>query len=121
MNLMQRLWNASIRTRVFLRRRMPTNILLDKIRTRQGLKWGIPAMLLGGIYVFAAAMCITLIEHGWSGWLYLLFALLLWNGLKFLFMGPWSLILLLRVRRQEARARKRNRATPTHVATASAE
>ena len=60
MNLMQRLWNASIRTRAFLRRRMPMNILLDKIRTRQGLKWGIPAMLLGGIYVFAAAMCITL-------------------------------------------------------------
>lgn len=44
-----RLWNASIRTRVFLRRWMPTNDLRDKIRTRRGLKWGVPAMLLGGI------------------------------------------------------------------------
>lgn len=107
---LQRLWDASVRTRKFLRRWMPTNILLDKIRTRQGLKWGVPAMLLGGVYIFLAAMCITLIDRGWSGWLYLLFALLLWNGLKFLLMGPWSLVLLTRVRAQEARARARNRA-----------
>lgn len=31
------LWAASVRT--FLRRYMPTNILLDLIRTRRGLKW----------------------------------------------------------------------------------
>ncbi|ODA90842.1 hypothetical protein ATY41_07915 [Leifsonia xyli subsp. xyli] len=67
---------------------MPTNILLDKIRTRRGLKWAVPAMLLGGIHIFAAAMCATLIEHGWSKALYLLFLLLIWNGLKFLIMGP---------------------------------
>lgn len=103
MNLMQRLWNASVRTRIFLRRRMPTNILLDKIRTREGLKWGVPAMLLGAAYIFLAAVCITLIDQGWSKWLYLLFALLLWNGLKFLFIGPWSLVLLARVRALEAR------------------
>jgi hypothetical protein len=29
---------ASVRTRYFLRRHMPTNILLDPIRTRPGLK-----------------------------------------------------------------------------------
>lgn len=110
MNLFQRLWNASIRTRIFLRRRMPTNILLDKIRTRRGFKWGVPAMLLGAAYVFLAAMCITLIDHGWSKWLYLLFALLLWNGLKFLIMGPWSLVLLARTRAREAHARRIRRA-----------
>jgi hypothetical protein len=37
------LWNASIYARGFLRRYMPTNILLDALRTRRGLKWGVPA------------------------------------------------------------------------------
>lgn len=40
------IWIASIHTRGFLRRWMPTNVLLDKIRTRSGLKYGVPAMLL---------------------------------------------------------------------------
>lgn len=103
------LWNLSIKTRIFLRRVMPTNILLDKIRTRRGLKWGVSAMLLGAAYIFAAAMCITLIGHGWSPWLYLAFALLLWNGLKFVLVGPVSLFLLIRVRIREAAARRRAR------------
>lgn len=101
------LWNLSIKTRIFLRRVMPTNILLDKIRTRRGLKWCIPAMLLGAAYIVAAATCTTLISHGWSQWLYLAFALLLWNGFKFLLMGPVSLVLLSRARIQKAAARRR--------------
>lgn len=103
------LWNLSIKTRIVLRRVMPTNILLDRIRTRRGLKWGIPAMLLGAASIVAAATCTTLISHGWSQWLYLAFALLLWNGFKFLLMGPVSLVLLARARIQEAAARRRAR------------
>lgn len=83
--LLNRLWNASIHTRIFLRRWMLTNILLDKLRTRRGLKWGIPAMLLGVVYLLIAVTCTGLIEQGWSKWLYLLFFLALWNALKFLF------------------------------------
>lgn len=105
--LLTRLWNASIRTRAILRRWMPTNILLDKIRTRHGLIWGIPAMLLGGVYLFAAVACTTLIGAGWSEWLYLLFILFIWNALKLILMGPISLILLVRVRSEEARSRRR--------------
>ena len=83
---------------------MPTNILLDKIRTRRGLKWGIPAMLvLGGGYIFAAAICITLISRGCTQWLYLRFLLLLWNGLKFLWIGPISVVFLAQARIVEAR------------------
>lgn len=58
------IWTASIHTRYFLRRWMPTNILLDLIRTRRGLKWGIPAMLLAVPYLLAAAICRGLIEDG---------------------------------------------------------
>lgn len=32
------IWALSVRARYFLRRYMPTNILLDAIRTRRGLR-----------------------------------------------------------------------------------
>lgn len=57
------LWNASTHTRAFLRRYMPTNMLLDAIRTRRGLKWGMPAMLLAAPYLLLASICTRLLEH----------------------------------------------------------
>lgn len=47
---------ASVYTRYFLRRYMPTNMFLDAIRTRRGLKWGVPAMLLALPYLYAASL-----------------------------------------------------------------
>ncbi|MCT1425406.1 sulfate permease [Corynebacterium sanguinis] len=66
------LWALSAHARYYLRRYMPTNIALDAIRTRRGLKWGILAMLLAVPYFLAANYCITLIEGGGPGWLNLL-------------------------------------------------
>ena len=54
--LIPTLWTLSVRTRMFLRRWMPTNVLLDRLRTRRGLKWGAPAMGLGVAYFRAAAV-----------------------------------------------------------------
>jgi hypothetical protein len=48
------LWTASVEVRYFLRRYMPSNIVLDLLRTRRGLKWGIPAMLLSVPYLVVA-------------------------------------------------------------------
>lgn len=98
------LWAASVHTRNFLRHYMPTNILLDAIRTRRGLKWGAPAMLLAVPYLIAASICTTWAADGGPGWLNLLVLLFLWNALKFIVMGPISLILLARVRLVERRA-----------------
>lgn len=103
------LWVLSVRTRYYLRRYMPTNIALDAIRTRRGLKWGVPAMLLAVPYLLAASYCITVIEDGGPGWLNLLVLLFGWNALKFLVMGPVSVILLIRARIQEAIERRRAR------------
>lgn len=103
------LWAASVRTRYFLRRYMPTNIALDAIRTRRGLKWGIPAMLLAAPYLLAASICANLIADGAAGWLNLLVILFLWNAMKFIIMGPVSLVLLVRARTQESIARRRAR------------
>ena len=103
------LWALSVRTRYFLRRYMPTNILLDAIRTRRGLKWGVPAMLLAVPYLLAASICINFIEDGGPGWLNLLVLLLVWSSMKLIVMGPVSLVLLLRVRIHEAAERRRVR------------
>lgn len=81
-----------------LLRYAPTNLLLNVIRTRRGLKWGVPAMLLAVLYLYAAAICTTIINDDGPGWLYLLVLLFIWNALKFLWIGPVSLLLLLRSR-----------------------
>lgn len=105
------LWAGSVHTRYFLRRYMPTNILLDAIRTRRGLKWGIPAMLLTVPYFFIAAITVQLIEYGMPDWLNVLVLLSLWNALKMIWIGPSSLILLARVRASESRSRHESRRT----------
>ena len=91
------------RTYYALRRFMPTNLVLDAIHTRRGLKWGVPAMLLAVPYACAMAVCVGLAEVGGSGWLNALALLLAWNALKFLGAGPVTLVRLLRVRGREGR------------------
>lgn len=103
------IWTASVHTRYFLRRCMPTNILLDAIRTRRGLKWGCPAMLLAVPYLYAAGILRVLIEDGGPGWLHVLVLVCVWNAMKFAIMGPVSLVLLLRVRAAEWRDRRVSR------------
>jgi hypothetical protein len=113
--MIRQLWTLSVHTRAFLRRYMPTNILLDAIRTRRGLKWGVPAMLLAVPYLLAASTFTTLIADGGPGWLNVLVIFCLWNTMKFIIMGPVSLILLARVRVREtvaARADRRASAEP---------
>ncbi|MEV8265792.1 sulfate permease [Microbacterium sp. NPDC077057] len=100
------IWTLSVRTRAFLRRYMPTNILLDKIRTRRGLKWGVPAMLIAIPYLLAATAFAAAVADGGPGWLNILVVLFLWNAAKFAFIGPVSLILVARTRLHEARARR---------------
>jgi len=103
------LWALSVRIRYFLRRYMPTDILLDLIRTRRGLKWGIPAMLLAVPYLLAASICTNLIAAGGPGWLNLLVLLFIWNAMKFFIMAPVSFVLLARVRIKEAAPRRNAR------------
>ena len=102
-------WALSIRIHYFLRRYMPTNILLDLIRTRRGLKWGVPAMLLAAPYLFAASICTNLIADSGPGWLNLLVLLFIWDAMKFAIMGPISAVLLIRARIREAAACRRVR------------
>jgi hypothetical protein len=104
--MLRLLWNLSIRVRLFLRTYMPTNILLDALRTRRGLKWGMPAMLIAAPYLLGAWLLTVWIADGGPGWLNLLVLLFIWNALKFLVNGPITLILLIRARVAERRARR---------------
>ena len=113
--MIRQLWTLSVHTRAFLRRYMPTNILLDAIRTRRGLKWGVPAMLLAAPYLLAASTFTTLIADGGPGWLNLLVLHCLWNTMKFIIMGPISLILLARMRGREAVVARAERRASTEL------
>lgn len=70
--MLRLIWTLSIYARSFLRRYMPSNRLLDAIRTCRGLKWVVPAMLLAIPYLLAAAVFRDLIEGGGPGWLNLI-------------------------------------------------
>jgi hypothetical protein len=100
------LWNLSIHARLFLRMYMPTNILLDALRSRRGLKWGVPAMLIAAPYLLGAWLLTVWIADGGPGWLNLLVLLFIWNALKFLVNGPITLIVLIRARVAERRDRR---------------
>ncbi|MCO6667576.1 sulfate permease [Cutibacterium avidum] len=110
------IWAASIHTRGFLHWCMPANIVLNKARTRRGLKWGVPAMLLAIPYLVDANNLTILIDRGGPGWFHLLVLLFIWNALKFLVMGPVSVVLLVRARTAERRDRRLLSRSPVHMA-----
>ena len=103
------IWTLSVRTRDYLHRYMPSNRLLAAIRTRRGLKWGLPAMLVALPYFLIAYTCSATVADGGPGWLHLIVLWACWNALKFIIMGPVSVVLLVRVRLHEAASRRRQR------------
>lgn len=104
------IWTLSAHTRYYLRRYMPTNRLLDAIRRRRNLKWGVPAMLLAVPYLLIVNVCTDALDQGAPGWLHLVVLWAIWNAMKFIIVGPVSLTLLIRARTQEAIVRRREAA-----------
>lgn len=103
------IWTFSAHTRYYLRRYMPTNRLLDAIRCRRNLRWGIPAMLLAVPYLLIASICNNALDQGAPGWLHLAVLWSVWNAMKFIIMGPVGLVLLVRARIAEAAVRRGGR------------
>lgn len=110
------IWIASIHTRGFLHQYMPTNIVLGKLRTRRGLKWGVPAMLLAIPCLAVANILTILIDRGAPGWFHLLVLLCIWNAFKFLIMGPVSVVLVVQSRTAERHDRRVLTRSPTPTA-----
>lgn len=55
-------------------------------------------------YLLAASICTVIVNDGGPGWLNLLVLWMVWNALKFICMGPVSLMLLVRARFTKRRA-----------------
>ena len=106
------IWIASIHVAGFLRCWMPTNVLLDKIRSRSGLKYGVPAMLLAIPYLYLASLLAVIVRDGGPGWLNLFVLLAFWSALKMLWIGPISLVTLAKVRWHEHNARREAEPSP---------
>ncbi len=106
--MFRRIWAASELAHDVLRF-APTNIILAAIHTRRGLKWGIPAMLLAVPYGLVIILCRAELESGGPGWFNLIVLLAAWNMLKFLLIGPVSIVLLVRARLREHGEQRRER------------
>ncbi len=85
------LWNISAAIRGYLRFYMPTNRVLDWVRSPRGLKWAIPvAVVATPAYLFATSICATTIVRGAPGYLNVLVLLFAWNAIKFGFAAALS-------------------------------
>ncbi len=96
--MMRFIWIIGIYVHSFMKQCMPSNLLLNRIRRCHGLKWGMSAMLLAVPYLLIAVWCSGIIENGGPDWLHLVNVICIWNALKFIVMGPYSVIQLLRLR-----------------------
>jgi hypothetical protein len=87
----------SVAIRRYLRTYMPSNIAIDLLRSRRGLKWAVPvAGRAVPAYLFAAALAASAVDRGGPGWLSVLVILFFWNAAKFawlIVLTPVSLIL----------------------------
>lgn len=82
---------------------LPSNRLVRHLHTRRGLRWGIPAILLGGIYFIAGVACYGAVQLGGAGWWYLGMAACWWTALKLVGHGLHATIVLPVVRAREPR------------------
>ena len=115
------IWFAAIAVGVFITTRytvvitpwLPSNLVLNAIRTRRGLKWGLPAMLLAIPYFALAYWCTVTIDNGGPGWLHLVVLIGIWSGFKFVWIGPISLVRLAAARVSEHLQNRREARTAT--------
>lgn len=67
---------------------MPTNRVIDWVRSPRGIRWAFPIALAAvPAYMFAMSVCAALIERGGPGYLNVLVMLFAWNAIKFAAMA----------------------------------
>ncbi|MGH9057227.1 MAG: hypothetical protein ACRDYY_15410 [Acidimicrobiales bacterium] len=95
-------WALSSRLYGLAQRFCPSNIVLRRVHTRSGIKWG-SLVGLGGVVVYGLGMVAagTIVRDGGPGWVNLFVIIGFWNTCRFTFLIPTSVVRLLRVRHQE--------------------
>jgi hypothetical protein len=111
-------WAISARLHDLFRRFAPSNILIRRVHTRTGIKWGplvgLAAAVLYGLLMLTTA---TVVRRGGPGWVDLIVLLAFWNTVKFTCLIPVSLVRLLRARQQERVLQRDRQRTTTADAT----
>ena len=85
----------------FSRRWLPSHRLVAYLRTRRGLRWGLPAAGLGIAYLMAARWLFELVAAGATQWLYLGDLLLLAGAARLIAGGLFAVPRLVVVRCRE--------------------
>lgn len=95
-------WALSSRLYGLAQRFCPSNIVIRRVHTRTGIKWG-PLVGLAGIAVYGLLVVVTgtIVRDGGPGWVNLFFIVGFWNTCRFTFLIPTSIVRLVRVRHQE--------------------
>jgi hypothetical protein len=80
----------------------PSNLIIRRVRRRDGLRWG-PCVGLAGVLTYGLLMVLAqgLLDDGAPGWVNLVFLVGFWNTIRFATLIPVSVGWLLRVRHQE--------------------
>lgn len=95
-------WELSSRLYGLAQRFCPSNIVIRRVHTRSGIKWG-ALVGLAGVTVYGLLMVATgtIARDGGPGWVNLFFIIGFWNACRFTVLIPVSVVRLLRVRHQE--------------------
>lgn len=108
--MLSTIFSGVARCYYFLARFAPGPWLISRVLRRDGLKWGVPAMLVAAPYYYVANLIKGLIEQGGDAWLSLPLLWCLVLGTAFLVLGPISILKLAKARLVEAaQARKLRR------------
>ena len=95
------LWNLSAALRGYLRFYMPTNRLIDWLRSPRGLRWAIPVAATASVgYLYAMGVCADLAQAPSLDWLNVLVMLCFWNAVKFAWtalVSPFWMLARLRI------------------------
>jgi hypothetical protein len=85
------LWNLSAAIRGYLRFYMPTNRVVDWLRTPRGLSWVVTvAVVAVPTYLSAMSICAALAQSPRLGWLNVFVLLFFWNAVKFAWIAVLS-------------------------------
>lgn len=95
-------WAISARLYSLSQRFAPSNIVIRRVHTRTGIKWG-PLVGLAGAVAYGLLMVVTgtIVRDGGPGWVNLFVLVGFWNTVRFTALIPASLVRLLQVRHQE--------------------
>lgn len=100
------LWNLSTALRGYLRYYMPTNRVIDWLRTPGGQQWGIRVPIIAtAAYLALTCLAVEGATHSGIGWLNTLVMLFYWNAMKFAWMAVVHVPLMLRTERRRWRGR----------------